>query len=684
MTMAMMTSGGTRLVAVILAGGAGARMGTTGAQIPKVYLPVGLEPVINRPVSRALEMEEVERIFVLTRKEHPDLFKVDLKHWADTWQKLWYPNEKRIEIEYEEDIHETIDGKGALVALAKIAGKFAGDPKPPSHVLILAGDNFIDRSIEPMLRASREARNDVIIATRRIANRALARRRFGVAQLVGASRQVIDYEEKPEEPRSPNVSIGLYVFPFKEIRRIGDYFKHVSTLELEKEREDKRGAPGYFLEWLVKNKTSVRAVDFSEGTWVDVGTPSSFLTTIVHMSRELIERPQSTRDLDVLGSTENLSDRYYFLCHQAEITNDGNSNSISLYFQGSDAIATLNANAADDKRVIAVKSVRGNRNKNEAFWSAVRGKGARFSTPGKPKRLEAPVLISGGVFLIDPAGEPHYTLGDALVPLFVRDFGAPVDAGRLTTAAGRMDKLDLMDVCVSELAEEMIFFGESQAGGMSHILVCAPPEWQALARDTALSQLVEKRILVPGIDSKRIEIDRRKPAGLTNSVLTNVLPPPSQFNWRVRILYRDSDQEEFQLRHEYKDLILIPDRPSATLEFRALWLSSITTANVGNAPLYNKETASLGRLLGIVDGDGYSRTALLVHAHELVSYVDATKERPIAETMFASDREDGPALKIVAATDGHTGRFSSSERRLPVAPLTTSVYWFTEILRYMR
>jgi hypothetical protein len=294
------------------------------------------------------------------------------------------------------------------------------------------------------------------------------------------------------------------------------------------------------------------------------------------------------------------------------------------------------------------------------------------------------LLISGGVFLIDSAGQPNYQLGTSLLPLFMRDLGASVDAGRLTTAAGRLDKLDLYDVCVSEQCEEMIFFGTIPGSNNAHVLICAPPAWYQLAKKTTLDRLLRKRIPIPGIDLKQIEQAQRTGDGPIYWINTSHLTPKQPFKWKVEIFYRDDDKQPWKKRHEYDDFILIPDEKAATLEFRALWLSHLTAplqGGNGAAVGYNAQAASLGQLLGIVDGDGYGRSALVVKAFDLTSYVDSINQMTIADLLFQSDQDNSPALKLLAVTDSRTGRFVTSDKRLPVAPLTTSVKYFVNILK---
>jgi NDP-sugar pyrophosphorylase family protein len=681
-------------VALILAGGAGTRMGITGTKIPKVFLHVGLEPVINRPVKRALEINEIETVFVLTRKSHPERPDVDLEAWVKDWRTKYFGEETRIaDPLYEEDLEEDLPPlpgvgyEGAVVALARAVQRLRAESCTPSRVLILAGDNFIDESIAPIIEASRADTEAVVIATRSVSNRAQARRRFGVVEVnhVSASgNPVIGYEEKPDDPRSAEVSIGVYCFPFDKLEMVETYLDTLAGLTKDQIKE-KAGAPGYFLEWLVENQIPVKAVPLETGNWIDVGTPSSLLASIVQVTKDLVERPKCARDLDVLGSTENLNDKYYFLCHRAKINNDAREKNISLYFQGNDSIASLSGNTDVDS-IIPVSAVRKrNLNSNKDFWETLVAQSAQpFSTGDEPRDLEAPILISGGVFLIDRGPASHFLKGTALVPFFIRDFGAPVDAGRLTTAAGRMDKLDILDVCVSEHSEEMIFVGtEIGAANQPRLLICAPPEWRSVARESTLARIAGQGIMLPGIDGGLLSRERRKPLGLVIEPETYPLKPPPGREWTVRIFYREADNDSWLMRHEYKHFVLIPDRLSATIELRVIWLTQLTSHSIrrdGLTPT-DPEDMSVGRLLAIADGDGHGRTAVLVRAYDLIDYVSAVGKRSISDTLFSSDVDDDPALRILAATDGKTGRLSAFDRRLPVAPFTTAVYSLVELLK---
>jgi NDP-sugar pyrophosphorylase family protein len=662
-------------------------MGSTGTKIPKVYLPIGLEPVLNRPVKRALEVQAVREVYILTRRAHPAMPGVDLADWADDWRRKYFGNEGRVKPPlFEEDLEQSvIDVPGALTALHRAYAFLQKLPDPPTHVLVLAGDNFIDASLESLVEAHREHPDSPFIATRTLSSRAQASGRFGVVEVDHQgtlAEQVIGYEEKPLEPKTSEVSIGLYLFPMPTLESFVTYLSELT----EENCRARAGAPGHFVSWLVEARRNLRAVAFNSGHWIDVGTPSSLLASIVQVTRDLVERPACARDLDVLGATTNLSDKYYFLCHRALVRRANGANTIDLYFDGDDSIATLGSKSLAAGRTLSVTDVRKrNVGKNPAFWHSLGSLNGAFGKEGEPEELDTPVLVSGGVFLVDRGTSPQYARGSALLPLLIRDFAAPVDAGRLTTAAGRMDKLDLMDVCVSEHSEEMIFFGtESVRATDPRLLLFAPPDLREVARQSMLDRICELDLRIPGIDSHRILREQRARTGLVLEQETRHLPPPSPHAWTVSIWFRDlTSSDTWIRRHVYPNLVLLPDVQSATLEFRVLWLASVTSPDVqqGQAVSRNREQGTLGRLHGIFDGDGYGRSAIVVGAHKLIEYVDAVASCDLATVLTQSDSAAQIGLQLVAATDGRSGHFASFDRTLSLAPVTTSVRYLVDLLK---
>jgi glucose-1-phosphate adenylyltransferase len=102
-------------------------------------------------------------------------------------------------------------------------------------VLILAGDHIYKMDYQPFLAAHRRRRADVTIAVRHVPLSDATR--MGVLALDENDR-VVDWQEKPKQPKSDLASMGVYVFSKKALRRwLGDdridFGRHVIPAMLE-------------------------------------------------------------------------------------------------------------------------------------------------------------------------------------------------------------------------------------------------------------------------------------------------------------------------------------------------------------------------------------------------------------------------------------------------------------------
>jgi glucose-1-phosphate adenylyltransferase len=125
-------------------------------------------------------------------------------------------------------------------------------------VLILAGDHIYKMDYQPFLAAHRRKRADVTIAVRHVPLSDASR--MGVLALDDNDR-VIDWQEKPKQPKSDLASMGVYAFSKKALRRwLGhdriDFGRHVIPAMLD------AGARVFGYRY--------------EGYWQDVGTIQSY------------------------------------------------------------------------------------------------------------------------------------------------------------------------------------------------------------------------------------------------------------------------------------------------------------------------------------------------------------------------------------------------------------------------
>ncbi len=142
---------------------------------------------------------------------------------------------------------------------------------PSDVVVVLAGDHIYKMDYQPFIAAHRRRRADVTIAVRRVPLAEASR--MGILALDEADR-VIDWQEKPRQPKSDLASMGVYVFSKKALRRF-----------LGEDRPD-------FGKDVIPAMLAAEARVFGyryAGYWQDVGTIQSFWETNMALLEDLPE-----------------------------------------------------------------------------------------------------------------------------------------------------------------------------------------------------------------------------------------------------------------------------------------------------------------------------------------------------------------------------------------------------------
>ena len=138
-------------------------------------------------------------------------------------------------------------------------------------ILILAGDHIYKMDYSPFVAMHRRRRADVTIAVRRVPLADASR--MGVLALDDNDR-VVEWQEKPKQPKSDLASMGVYVFSKKALRRwLGDdrddFGRHVIPAMLD------GGARVYGYRF--------------DGYWQDVGTVQSYWEANLSLLRDNAE-----------------------------------------------------------------------------------------------------------------------------------------------------------------------------------------------------------------------------------------------------------------------------------------------------------------------------------------------------------------------------------------------------------
>lgn len=230
------------MIAIVLAGGYAKRLWPLTLKKAKPLLEVGGKPIINHIIEKLENTDEVDQIIVSTNAKFEDGF--------NDWLKKY--NLKKIKIIIEET-HSEEEKLGAIGGINFVLEK----EKIDDDCLIIAGDNIIGFEISDFLEFYQQKQSPVI-ALFDVKGYEKAKL-YGIVE-IDDNDKVIDFVEKPKQPKSTLASMCCYVFPRNTLKLFKEYMKS----------DNSKDAPGFFLQWLIK-KTEVFAFVFSN-YWFDIGS----------------------------------------------------------------------------------------------------------------------------------------------------------------------------------------------------------------------------------------------------------------------------------------------------------------------------------------------------------------------------------------------------------------------------
>ena len=137
------------------------------------------------------------------------------------------------------------------------------DSYDPEYVLILSGDHIYKMNYDKMLEVHKANNADATIAVLEVPWKEASR--FGIMN-VNSTDRIIEFEEKPKEPKSNLASMGIYIFTWKLLREmlVADMVKEDSHHDFGKD----------IIPTLLNSGGNLQAWRF-KGYWKDVGTIDS-------------------------------------------------------------------------------------------------------------------------------------------------------------------------------------------------------------------------------------------------------------------------------------------------------------------------------------------------------------------------------------------------------------------------
>ena len=247
------------MVALILAGGQGSRLGAMTRQVAKPAVPFGGKyRIIDFALSNCSN-SGIDTVGILTQYKPQQL-------------------SSHIGIGTPWDLDRVHGGVAILPPYMSEAGGdwYSGtanavyqnlgflDQFDPSYVLILSGDHIYKMDYRKMLDAHIAAGADATIAVIDVPLEEASR--FGIMNTDGTGR-ITSFDEKPAQPKSTLASMGIYIFSYANLK------KHLQDDALDPDSDNDFGKN--IIPAMLAAGENLQAYRF-EGYWKDVGTVQSF------------------------------------------------------------------------------------------------------------------------------------------------------------------------------------------------------------------------------------------------------------------------------------------------------------------------------------------------------------------------------------------------------------------------
>lgn len=245
------------MIAMLLAGGQGSRLGVLTKNEAKPAVSFGGKySIIDFPLSNCIN-SGVDTVGVLTQYQPLRLnahigigipWDLDRNHGGVT---ILQPYESQDDTGFYSGTANAIYQNIAYI-----------DNYDPDYVLILSGDHIYKMDYEVMLEYHKSVKADLTIASMPVPMEEASR--FGIT-VTDENNRIIDFQEKPEEPKSNLASMGIYIFTWKALRQALIDCKTQEGCDFGK----------HIIPHLFRQKKNIFAYEFN-GYWQDVGTLQSY------------------------------------------------------------------------------------------------------------------------------------------------------------------------------------------------------------------------------------------------------------------------------------------------------------------------------------------------------------------------------------------------------------------------
>ena len=247
------------MLAMILAGGRGSRLHELTNKVAKPAVSYGGKyRIVDFPLSNCAN-SGVDIVGVLTQYESVLLnsYAAAGRRWGlDARESGVFVLPPREKADADLDVY-----RGTADAISQNIDFI--DKYSPEYLLVLSGDHIYKMNYDKMLDYHKEMNADATIAVIEVPMKEASR--FGIMNTDGNGR-IVEFEEKPEHPKSNLASMGIYIFNWKLLRKI--------LLADMKNPDSHHDFGKDVIPCLLNDNKTLAAYKF-KGYWKDVGTIDS-------------------------------------------------------------------------------------------------------------------------------------------------------------------------------------------------------------------------------------------------------------------------------------------------------------------------------------------------------------------------------------------------------------------------
>lgn len=296
------------VVAMLLAGGQGSRLGVLTRKIAKPAIPFGGKyRIIDFPLSNCVN-SGIEAVGILTQYQP-----LVLNEYIGNGQP-WDLDGMHSGVNCLSP-YQAVDGADWYSGTANAIFQNINyiDRYDPEYVVVLSGDHIYKMDYNKMLEYHKEKNAACTIAVIDVPLEEASR--FGILN-THEDGEIYEFDEKPEKPKSTHASMGIYIFSYKELRKY--------LIEDDENKNSSHDFGKDVLPAMLNAGERMFAYPF-EGYWKDVGT----IDSLWEANMDLLD-PNVTLDLKDIYSRNPMMPPH-FVSNDAVIQNSLVADGCNVY-----------------------------------------------------------------------------------------------------------------------------------------------------------------------------------------------------------------------------------------------------------------------------------------------------------------------------------------------------------------